>query len=233
VIGWELFAPPGEAQFGWLDEIREFRARVLYDNGRRPAFRQGDGRYADSDRRDRAAHHLSARVAGVMAGCVRLLPVPDGDVCFTEQLVGPVRFAEILSELGVDRSQTIEGGRWVVDPTHRPARLGVRLAAGGVAVARALGYRMLCCPVGTGRKQDRVLARLGWAPVPDVPLIAVPQLDDELRVMHMFPARAALHVRVLMETMAVELKLPRTHRLEDDQASPPPRLGLAATGICS
>jgi len=233
VIGWELFAPPGEAQFGWLDEIREFRARVLYDNGRRPAFRRGDGRYADSDRRDRSAHHLSARVAGVMAGCVRLLPVPDGDVCFTEQLVGPVRFAEILSELGVDRSQTIEGGRWVVDPTHRAARLGVLLVAGGVAVARALGYRMLCCPVGTGRKQDRVLARLGWAPVPDVPLIAVPQLDDELRVMHMFPARAALHVRVLMETMAVELKLPGTQRLEDDRASPPPRFVSAATGIFS
>ena len=122
MTGWELFAPPGEAQFGWLDEIREFRARVLYDNGRRPAFRQGDGRYADSDRRDRAAHHLSARVAGVMAGCVRLLPVPDGDVCFTEQLVGPARFAEILSDLGVDRSQTIEGGRWVVDPTYRAGR---------------------------------------------------------------------------------------------------------------
>jgi N-acyl-L-homoserine lactone synthetase len=219
MIGWQLFAPPGEAPSGWLEEIREFRARILYDNGRRPAFRQGDGRYADNDRLDRAAHHVSARVAGLVVGCVRLLPVPEGDVCFTEQLVGAARFAEMLSDLGVHRSQTIEGGRWVVDPTHRASRLGVLLAAGGLAVARASGYRMLCCPVGTGRKQDRVLARLGWAPVPDVPLIAVPQLNDELRVMHIFPTRAAEHVRVLMDTMAVELKLPSTQRLEDDQAS--------------
>ena len=189
---------------------------MLYDNGRRPGFRQADGGYADSDRLDRAAHHVSARVEGVVVGCARLLPVPEGDISFTEQLVGTARFAEMLSDLGVRRSQTIEGGRWVVDPTHRASRLGVFLAAGGLAVARASGYRMLCCPVGTGRKQDRVLARLGWAPVPDVPLIAVPQLNDELRVMHMFPTRAAEHVRVLMDTMAVELKLPSTQRLEDE-----------------
>jgi hypothetical protein len=53
-----------------------------------------------------------------------------------------------------------------------------------------------------------VLARLGWAPFPDVPLIAVPHLDDELRVMHVFPSRPPPQVGELMDTMAVELKLP-------------------------
>jgi N-acyl-L-homoserine lactone synthetase len=221
MIGWELLPPPGEAQVGWLDEIREFRARVLYDNGRRPGFRQSDGRYADGDRLDRAAHHLFARIAGVVAGCVRLLPVPDDDICLTEQLFGPARFAEMLRGLGVKRSETIEGGRWIVDPTHRTARLGVLLAAGGVAVARALGYRMLCCPAGTRRKQDRVLSRLGFAAVPGLPLLAVPQLDDDLRMMHVFTSRPAPHFRELMDTMAVELKLSTTHCVEHDQAAEP------------
>jgi len=210
MIGWKLFPPPEGGQFGWLDEIREFRARVLYDNGRRPGFRQGDGRFADGDRLDQTAHHLSAQVAGVVAGCVRLLPVRDGDRCLTEQLIGPTRFAEMLRGLGANRSEAIEGGRWVADPMHRTARLGMLLAAGGVAVARALGYRMLCCPVGTARKQDRMLARLGWTAVPNLPLFAVPQFDDQLRVMHICPTSPVPHMRELMDTMADELKLPST-----------------------
>ena len=207
MIHWKLFPPPREEQCQWLDEICHFRARVLYDSGRRPTFRKDDGRYADDDRLDRAAFHLSAHVAGVLAGCVRLLPVPNGDVCFTEELIGMPRFAAMLRGLGVNRQETIEGGRWIVDSIHRGSRLGVLLAAGGLAVARAFEYRMLCCPVGTGSKQDRVLARLGLTAVPNVPLIAVPHLDDSLRVMHVFPSHPAAFLGELMDRMTVELNL--------------------------
>ena len=210
MIGWGLLPPPAAAQFGCLDEIREFRARVLYDAGRRPAFRDADGCYADRDPLDRAAYHVYARVAGAIVGSVRLLPVPARDLCLTEQLIGPARFAQMLRTLNVNRVETIEGGRWVVDPAHRVGRLGVLLAAAGVAVAQALGYRMLVCPVGTGRKQDRVLARLGLVTVADLPLITVPHLDDAVRVMHVFPSRVGPILRELMDSAAVELKLPRT-----------------------
>jgi len=212
VIEWVLFPPPGLGKFGSLNEIREFRARVLYDNGRRPRFRQADGRYTDEDRLDEAAYHLSARLAGALAGCVRLLPMSDHSSCLTEQLLGPSRFASMLRGLRVSRSQMIEGGRWIVDPTRRGARLGVLLAAGGVAVARALEYEVLCCPVGTARKQDRVLARLGLAAVPDIPLVAVPHLDDQLRVMHVFPSRPVPQLRELMDAMAIRLDLPQRPR---------------------
>ena len=52
-----------------------------------------------------------------------------------------------------------------------------------------------------------MLARLGLAAVPNLSPIAVPHLDDQLRVMHVFPSRPAPHFRALMDTMAAELKL--------------------------
>jgi hypothetical protein len=163
----------------------------------------------DLDGLDSTAHHLSVRIAGVVAGCVRLLPLPDDDKCLTEQLIGPVRFAEILRGFGVDRSECIEGGRWIVDPAHRSAQLGVLLAAGGVAVARALGFQVLFCPVGTRKTQDRMLARLGLAAIPNLPLIAAPHLDDDLRVMYVFPSHPVPNFRELMDKMAGELQLPQ------------------------
>jgi N-acyl-L-homoserine lactone synthetase len=205
---WELVPPPGHAQRGWLDEIREFRARVLYDNGRRPGFRRADGRYDDSDPLDLDAYHILARVSGMVVGSVRLLPMPVGNLCLTEQLIGPATFAQMLHALNVNRLQIIEGGRWVVDPAHRVGRIGVLLAAGGVALAEALKYRMLVCPAGTGHNQDRLLERLGLHAVAEQPLIAAPHLDDTLRVMHVFPSRARANLRELMDTVAEQLKLP-------------------------
>jgi hypothetical protein len=61
--------------------------------------------------------------------------------------------------------------------------------------------------VGTARKQDRVLARLGLRAVPAVPLVAVSHLDDTLRVMHVFLSRVEPHLQELMDIVAVELKL--------------------------
>jgi hypothetical protein len=78
---------------------------------------------------------------------------------------------------------------------------------------------MLFCPVGTGTKQDRVLARLGLAAVENLPLIAAPHFDDELRLMHVFPSRSAPHFRKLMDSMAMALKLRENPHVDDDQAS--------------
>ena len=190
MIGWGLFPPPADAQSGCLDEIREFRARVLYEAGRRPAFRDADGSYADRDPLDRAAYHVYARVAGAIVGSVRLLPVPARDLCLTEQLIGPARFAQMLRTLNVNRVETIEGGRWVVDPAHRVGRLGVLSSRSRVAVAQALGYRMLVFPVGTGRNRIACWHVL-VSNCADLPLFTVPHLDDAVRVMHVFPSRSA------------------------------------------
>ena len=65
---------------------------------------------------------------GAIVEYVRLLPVPARDLCMTEQLIGQARFAQMLRTLNVNRVETIEGGRWVVDPAHRVGRLGVLLS---------------------------------------------------------------------------------------------------------
>jgi hypothetical protein len=215
MISWEVLPPPGEVQPEWLYEVREFRAKVLYDNGRRPDFRKHDGRYVDDDRLDHVAHHVFARIDGVVAGYVRLLQVSSDAMCLTEQLIGIDRFSEMLRALSVGRGESIEGGRWVVDPLYRVLGLGGLLAAGGVAVARAVRSRLLFCPVGTASKQDRVLARLGLAAVPNLPLIAVPQFDDELRLMYLCPTQLSAHFLELVDDMAVRLKLVRTKEAVD------------------
>jgi hypothetical protein len=206
MTAWELHAAPADTQPRWLDEVSEMRGRVLYDGGRRPSFRLPDGRFADPDRLDRHAHHLLARVDGRLVGCVRVVPV-NGACGLTEQLLGANHFATALRVLGVERSRTIEGGRWMVDPTCRASRLAALLAAGGVAVARALGFEVLLCPVGTRGRQDRLLARLGLQPVPELPLVQVPQLDDELRVMYVHAVRPPTHFCELMDMMGEELRL--------------------------
>jgi hypothetical protein len=152
-----------------------------------------------------------------------MLPVSGCDTTLTERLIGPDRFAAMFRSVGVERSNSIEGGRWIVDPLHRSARLGVLLAAGGVAVARTLGFRMLFCPVGTRGGQARALARLGLAPVPELPLIAAPELDDELQVMYVFPDQPTVHFHDLMNVMAAELKLTPDAELASHKTGPTER----------
>lgn len=204
---WELISPRRREPIESLAEIRAFRARVLYDGGRRPHFRTSEGSFTDCDRHDADAYHLLAREGSAIVGCVRLVPVPERGSCLTEELIGLRPFADMLLRLGVHRSDTLEGGRWIVDPQCRRGRLAVMLAAGGVAVARALGYELLCCPVGTATKQDRVLARLGLRAVPALPVIDVARFDDQLRVMYVYPTRTSTHFGALVDAMASELDL--------------------------
>lgn len=209
MIIWELHPAPRDMQPRWLDEVWEMRGRVLYDGGRRAGFRLAEGRFADSNQLDQQAHHLLARVDGALVGCVRLLPVSASEVCLTERLLGPGPFAKMLACLGVNRSQSIEAGRWIVDPSHRDraSRIAMLLAAGGAAAARAFGFAMGFCAAGTRDKQDLLLARLGLQQVPELPLIFVPELDDELRVLYLNANSPALHLREFMDTMAAVLQL--------------------------
>ena len=207
MIHWELHTPAGLTAPGWLEEISELRGRVLYESGRRPGFRRTDGRFADPDPRDMHAYHILARLEAQLVGCVRLLIPVAHTPGVTEGLLGLERFMSMLKLLGATRNGSIEAGRWIADPAYRGSRVGVLLAAGAIATARSLSVKVLFCPVGTREKQDRVLARLGLKPVPHVPLIAMPAFDDEVRVMHIFPAQPLPHIAELMDAMATELRL--------------------------
>lgn len=217
MIRWELHKPDASLP-SRLEEISELRGRVLYDNGRRPGFRLPSGHFADADPLDRHAFHIIARKDGNPVGCVRNVPVTEGVTCLTERLLGERQFAEMLAAFGVKRKAAVESSRWMVDPDFRASRIGVLLAAGGVTVAQAFGFELLFCSVGTRDKQDCILSRLGLRRVPELPLIAVPEYDDELCVMYIQPHRPTPRFAELMAEMVVELRLNRTVNPGDQTA---------------
>src|SRR5215831_517640 len=58
----------------WLDEVREMRGRVFYDDGHRPFFRMNDGSFGDPDPVDVHAYHIVVRSQGRAVGCARIVP---------------------------------------------------------------------------------------------------------------------------------------------------------------
>ena len=220
MIDWELHKPSAASPTR-LEEISELRGRVLYENGRRPAFRLPTGQFADPDPLDPYAYHIVAREGGNSIGCVRNVPVADGVRCLTERLLGAARFAEMLEGFGVERHRAVESSRWMVDPNFRSLRIGVLLAAGAVTAAHAFGFELLFCSVGTRDRQDRVLSRLGLRRVPELPVIPVPEYNDELCVMYIRPDRPPPHFAELMAEMDAELKLkPKAKPVDQRTAAP-------------
>jgi hypothetical protein len=155
-----------------------------------------------------------------MVGCVRLVPPVAGLTGITDRVLGPECLAETLASLEVTREQTVESSRWIADPDFRALRVGVMLAAGAVATARALGFKLLFCAVGTRDKQDRVLSRLGLRRVPGIPLVQVPAFDDELCVMYIYPESPPTHLAELMAEMDVALQLKAANKMPIHFESP-------------
>jgi predicted GNAT family N-acyltransferase len=186
----------GESSPEWLDEVRSLRGATLFDNGRRPKFKTDDGCYADSDPIDLYAWHVLAYAGDSLVGCVRVYPLAGNGVpCLTETLLGEKQFLETLRTLGSHRNNTIEIGRWVVDPALRAQNglapgIGVQLAASAGALALALVNQsedvnaIAIFSAGSRDNQYLMLSRLGLRPVCGIePLIAT-EYDDVIRVMY-------------------------------------------------
>jgi hypothetical protein len=201
-LSWQLRCPlrdsissAGESSAEWLDEVRSLRGAALFDNGRRPKFKTGDGCYADSDPIDLYAWHVLAYAGDSLAGCVRVYPL-DGTspACLTETLLGEKQFRETLHKLGSHRSDVIEIGRWVVDPALRAQNglapgIGLQLAAGAGALALALVNQsearnaMAIFSAGSRDNQYLMLSRLGLKTVSEIEPVISTEYDDVIRVM--------------------------------------------------
>jgi predicted GNAT family N-acyltransferase len=237
---WPLTAP-GAGLSGqplppaWLDEIWSLRGYVLYNNGQRPQFKVAEHRYTDLDPADFASSHLLAYGDGKLVGCARLLPLTNGSTGLTESCLGKGPLEQMLQDLGVERAEAIEGGRWLAHPDHRHHRLGVLLAAAAVTLARHLGYRILLCSVGTQNKQHRVLACLGLRPVPTVASFYSETFADTLQVMYITPSQPTPHFGATMDMMVEKLGLTRKVGLNLHGAScgcTCPQGGQLRSGIC-
>lgn len=204
-LHWQLHAPPGDSEPAWLGELSEMRGRVLYADGRRPAFRQADGRFADVDPLDGFAYHLLARNPAGLAGCIRLLPLAESPACVTERVLGPERFQELLREIGTPVVRMSEASRWAVAPGQRRSTVGMRLIAGMWLVCRHLGHRVTIGLAGRREGQDQLLIRTGARPLDSIPPFALPQFADELQVLCFDLWKPAPTFETVMARMAEDL----------------------------
>jgi hypothetical protein len=202
-LSWQLRSPLRDSVNGaeesspkWIDEVRSLRGAVLFEKGRRPRFRTSGGRYSDSDPIDLHAWHLLAYAGDSLVGCVRIYPLAvNGPPCLTELLLGEARFSRMLRVMGRHRNNTIEIGRWVVDPALRISGslapgIAVQLAAGAGALAFALVNQsadengVAIFSAGSRNKQYQVLSRLGLRTVSGIDPVGSTEYDDVIRVMY-------------------------------------------------
>jgi len=221
-LSWQLHCPLrdsisgiGESWPGWVDEVRSLRGAAFYDNGRRPRFKSENGRLEDPDPIDLYAWHVLAYAGDNLVGCVRVYPLTGGGPpCLTESLIGTEQFSEMLLTLGKHRDNTIEIGRWVVDPALRAQGslapgIGVQLAAGAGALALALANKsedangVAIFSAGSRDKQYLMLSRLGLRTVSGIEPLASTEYDDVIRVMYCTSTQELqLRFQRMMDAMA-------------------------------
>ncbi|WP_406074028.1 ThiF family adenylyltransferase [Streptomyces virginiae] len=156
----------GEAEL--VGRIRELRARILFDRGRRPDFQTPDGGYADDQDLDFGAWHFVGRreAGGPPLGYVRLSNPETGGLFQTRAHLGAERYEDVLREHGLGVAETFEHSRLVVEHQARKLGLGIYLNAFAMGAARFLGAKAMIGTSGTADGQDRFHERFGFRPVP-------------------------------------------------------------------
>lgn len=163
-------------------QIAELRGRVLFDGGRRPSFRDAEGRYDDPDPLDRHAFLIGVRQGGDLVGCIRTNPTSTSPPSSMASALGPKLLEEVVGALGVAQRECWDGGRWTVDPSRQRAAIGGELACAAMAVARYFGGRRLVGVAGLRGRQAERLVSLGARYVAACPVVEAKGWDDELRV---------------------------------------------------
>lgn len=178
----ELRSSASQAETDWLVELQEFRGRVAWAGGRRPAFRSNSGVFCDPDDHDRSAYHLIFRDRDhqSIVGCVRYAPLEA--VAESRILrLNPTGGQQLLNKFGCVASDVLEGGRLIVDPEWQRRGLASNLLLAGTALARVLGRKLIWGTAGTRENQERIFLRVGYTrAVQEV--IPAPDYADDLCV---------------------------------------------------
>ena len=232
-ISWQLHSPLRGSMNGvdswpkWIDEVRSLRGAVLFNEGRRPQFKSDDGCFVDSDPIDLHAWHVLAYAGERLVGCVRVYRLSgECPPCLTEMLLGEEQFSRMLHRMEKRRENTIEIGRWVVDPSLRMLRnlapgIGVQLAAGAAALTFAIVNQsedvngVAISSAGSSDNQYLLLSRLGLKPVSGIKPVTSTEYDDVIRVMYCTnSAEIQSRFRRMMDAMAevigIDQMLPRS-----------------------
>ncbi|MBL1077240.1 ThiF family adenylyltransferase [Nocardia sp. 2] len=170
-------------QVGWL---RELRARILYDNGRRPEFRDAAGSHVDDQELDYGAWHFIARrhPLGSVLGYIRLSTPETAELFQSRAHLGDQRYRQLLATEGADVAETYEHSRLVVEHRARKLGLGVYLNALAIAAAHHLGAKLMIGTSGTKDGQDRFHGRFGFHPVPGTRCYVERYTEDVVILLH-------------------------------------------------
>jgi hypothetical protein len=199
---------PEGASTDWLEEVREMRGRVCYEERRRPWFLMPDGRFRDSDPYDLRALHIVARSGDLVLGCARLMPLANahrGTISSSLANIN-IQFDSILRDLGVAKDRVCEASRWVVLPEFR-GKLGRSLVAASWAVACWLSMEFAFVLAGTRERQDVALIRMGAHPFRGIPLIPSRTFDDELPLLYFDAAHPSEMMRLQIDHATAALGL--------------------------
>ncbi|MEV0394733.1 GNAT family N-acetyltransferase [Polymorphospora rubra] len=151
-----------------LQELRAFRAEVLYAGGRRPEFRNRAGEYVDAQLLDFGAYHITAHATATAppGGYVRLVPPALTSQFQTRALLGPERFRALLDAHQASEDDVYEPSRLVVAEHARGLGLGAVLNAAALAAAQALGAAGVVAICGMDDGQHRFHQRFGYRLLP-------------------------------------------------------------------
>ncbi|MRH86448.1 ubiquitin activation protein [Nocardia sp. SYP-A9097] len=158
----------GVGHEGLVGRVRELRARILYDHGRRPDFRADDGSLRDDQDLDYGAWHFIARrdPDGEPLGYIRLSTPVTGALFQSRVFLGDAEYRRVLAAEGVEPNVVFEHSRLVVEQRSRKLGLGVHLNAVAIGAAHHLGAEIMIGTSGTKDGQDRFHGRFGFHPVP-------------------------------------------------------------------
>lgn len=189
-----------------LDELRTFRAEVLYADGRRPEFRDPHGRFIDDQEIDSGAYHLTARasVDGPLLAYARIAvpELSDGFQC--RELLGPNALRAALEGFGVNGERVVEAGRLVVKQKRQGRQLGKLFISVGLAVVRVHGAEATIGTAGVLDGQARLYQRFGFKVHPGERYYSTHYQDEICVIVHR-TADGALEFEDTVAAMAEQI----------------------------
>ncbi|WNV87798.1 ThiF family adenylyltransferase [Umezawaea sp. Da 62-37] len=199
-----LVSAEDDADPALVNDVRELRARVLFDHGRRPAFRAADGSHVDDQELDFFAWHFIARrePGGTPLGYVRLSTPRAGHLYQSRAFLGAEHYEETLRNAGVTAEETFEHSRLVVEHRARKLGLGIHLNAVAIGAAHALGAKAMIGTSGTKDGQDAFHERFGFTALTGTRRYVEQYTEDVVVMLHRVADGAGEHHALVEQARA-------------------------------
>ena len=150
----------------WLHELRMFRGSLLYGEASLPSSEYFHSTPDDPDPFDGICYHIIARIAGRIAGCIRISgALEESELRAYFLRLGLESYEgwrpHFSGRIGVS-------GRLITAPEYRSLGLANRFIAASYVLTRMLDLSHVLAIVGTAYGSDRILIRTGAKSVPGV-----------------------------------------------------------------